>query len=57
MHGANKKEVVKCWRLHLGASNLTSMVINSVADEQTLASRCEVLLLFPWVIFASELHI
>ena len=43
MHGNIKLEVVKCWRLHLGASNLTGMVINSVADEKTLASRCEVL--------------
>ena len=43
MHGNTKLEVVKCWRLHLGASNLTGMVINSVADEKTLASRCEVL--------------
>ena len=42
MHGNTKLEVVKCWRLHLGASNLTGMVINSVADEKTLASRCEV---------------
>ena len=41
MHGNTKLEVVKCWRLHLGASNLTGMVINSVADEKTLASRCE----------------
>ena len=41
MHGNTKLEVVKCWRLHLGASKLTGMVINSVADEKTLASRCE----------------
>jgi len=40
MHGMNKLEVLKCWRLHLGASALTGMIINSVADEQTLASRC-----------------
>jgi hypothetical protein len=39
MHGQNREEVLKCWRLHLGASNLTGMVISSVADE--LESRCE----------------
>ena len=42
MHGNNKLDVVKCWRLHLGASDLTNMVIDSVADEKTLASRCKV---------------
>ena len=40
MHGMNKLEVIKCWRLHLGSSALTGMVINSVADEPSLASRC-----------------
>ena len=41
LHGESKLEVVKCWRLHLGSSELTHEIINSVADEKTLASRFE----------------
>ena len=40
LHHMNKLEVIKCWRLHLGSSALTGMIINSVADKQSLASRC-----------------
>merc|ERR1719225_251992 len=41
LHGESKLEVVKCWRLHLGSSELTHEIINSVADEKSLASRFE----------------
>ena len=40
MHGQNKLEVIKCWRLHLGASDLVGMVINSVSDDPEFWSRC-----------------
>ena len=33
-HSENKLEVYKCWRLHLGASDLTKDIIASVADEK-----------------------
>jgi len=40
MHRHNKLEVIKCWRLHLGSSSLTSNIINSVSDEPSFYSRC-----------------
>ena len=40
MHRHNKLEVIKCWRLHLGCSSLTSNIINSVSDEPSFYSRC-----------------
>jgi len=40
MHCHNKLEVIKCWRLHLGCSSLTSKIINSVSDEPSFYSRC-----------------
>ena len=40
LHHMNKLEVIKCWRLHLGSSAFTGMIINSVADEQSLVSCC-----------------
>jgi hypothetical protein len=41
LHGMNKQEVIKCWRLHLGATQLMLQVVNSVADEPTFGSRCK----------------
>merc|ERR1719300_219291 len=40
MHCLNKCEVIKCWRLHLGCSNLTTKIINSVSDKPSFSSRC-----------------
>ena len=41
LHGESKIEVIKFWRLHLGTTDHTRDIINSVADENNFADRCE----------------
>ena len=41
LHHHDKKEVLKCWRLHLGCSSLTSRIIKSVSDKPGVLSSCD----------------
>ena len=41
LHGESKIEVIKYWRLHLGTTDHTRDIINSVADENNIFDRFE----------------
>ena len=41
LHGESKTEVIKFWRLHLGTTDHTRDIINSVADENNFADKFE----------------
>jgi len=41
LHNLQNLEVLKCWRLHLGSSELTAKIVNSVADAPTFCSRLD----------------
>ena len=40
-HGESRLEVFKCWRLHLGASDLTREIITSVSDEKPFMDQVQ----------------
>jgi len=40
LHQNDKLEVLKCWRLHLGNSSLTSQIIDSVCENPSFYARC-----------------
>ena len=42
IHHMDDLEVIKCWRLHLGASFLTGMIINSATKDESFESSCTV---------------
>ena len=41
IHGENKLEIIKCWRLHLGVSAMTQRVLDSVADTKSLDDQVD----------------
>ena len=40
IHHLDELEVIKCWRLHLGSSSLTGMIINSATKDRNIESYC-----------------
>ena len=41
IHGENKLEIKKCWRLHLGISAMTGRILDSVADNMSLDDKVD----------------
>ena len=39
IHGGDKIEILKCWRLHLGSSEILKIVMNSVEDRVEATSH------------------
>ena len=40
LHRQDQSEVLNCWRLRLGCSSTTSVIISSVTNRSTFSSRC-----------------
>ena len=41
IHGENKLEIKKCWRLHLGVSAMTGRILDSVKDTMSLDDKVD----------------
>lgn len=41
IHGENKLEIKKSWRLHLGVSDMTGRILDSVADKMSLDDKLD----------------